>query len=61
MSSTDVAARAADRTNLTVQGLSAAAAKIGDVVKRITDIAGQTNLLALNATDLPLRNSSRPS
>ncbi len=40
----------ADRTNLTVQGLSAAAHKIGDVVKLINDIASQTNLLALNAT-----------
>jgi methyl-accepting chemotaxis protein len=35
---------------MTVQGLSAAAAKIGDVVKLISDIASQTNLLALNAT-----------
>jgi len=33
-----------------VQGLSAAAQKIGDVVKLISDIASQTNLLALNAT-----------
>jgi methyl-accepting chemotaxis protein len=40
----------ANRTNLTVQGLSAAAQKIGDVVKLISDIASQTNLLALNAT-----------
>src|ERR1043166_7563299 len=40
----------ANRTNLTVQGLSAAAQKIGDVVKLISDIANQTNLLALNAT-----------
>ena len=31
-------------------GLTAAAAKIGDVVKIISDIASQTNLLALNAT-----------
>jgi methyl-accepting chemotaxis protein len=38
------------RTNGTVQGLSAAAQKIGDVVKLISDIASQTNLLALNAT-----------
>jgi methyl-accepting chemotaxis protein len=30
--------------------LSAAAARIGDVVRLINDIAGQTNLLALNAT-----------
>jgi methyl-accepting chemotaxis protein len=40
----------ATRTNMTVQGLSAAAQKIGDVVKLIGDIASQTNLLALNAT-----------
>jgi methyl-accepting chemotaxis protein len=40
----------ANRTNVTVQGLSAAAAKIGDVVGLINDIASQTNLLALNAT-----------
>jgi methyl-accepting chemotaxis protein len=40
----------ANHTNLTVQGLSAAAQKIGDVVKLISDIASQTNLLALNAT-----------
>ncbi len=35
---------------MTVQGLSAAAQKIGAVVKLISDIASQTNLLALNAT-----------
>jgi methyl-accepting chemotaxis protein len=40
----------ADRTNVTVQGLSSAAMKIGDVVQLISDIASQTNLLALNAT-----------
>ena len=40
----------ANRTNVTVQGLSAAAQKIGDVVKLISDIASQPNLLALNAT-----------
>lgn len=40
----------ASRTNVTVQGLSSAAVKIGDVVKLISDIASQTNLLALNAT-----------
>ena len=39
-----------NRTNVTVAGLSAAAEKIGDVVKLIADIASQTNLLALNAT-----------
>ena len=37
-------------TDATVQGLSDAAARIGDVVRLIGDIAGQTNLLALNAT-----------
>ncbi|NKC32594.1 methyl-accepting chemotaxis protein [Falsiroseomonas selenitidurans] len=37
-------------TDTTVQGLSEAAARIGDVVRLIGDIAGQTNLLALNAT-----------
>src|SRR5208282_619059 len=40
----------ANRTNTTVQSLSEAAQKIGDVVKLISDIASQTNLLALNAT-----------
>jgi methyl-accepting chemotaxis protein len=40
----------ANRTNVTVQGLSTAAQRIGDVVKLISDIASQTNLLALNAT-----------
>jgi methyl-accepting chemotaxis protein len=51
--STRIAGQAVDeanRTNTTVQGLSAAAQKIGDVVKLISDIASQTNLLALNAT-----------
>ena len=33
-----------------VEALSAATAKIGEVVHLITEIAGQTNLLALNAT-----------
>ena len=48
-----VARAAADEaraTDGTVQGLAQAAAKIGDVVRLISDIAGQTNLLALNAT-----------
>src|SRR3546814_11080388 len=40
----------AERTNVQVQGLAAAAQKIGEVVQLITDIASQTNLLALNAT-----------
>jgi methyl-accepting chemotaxis protein len=38
------------RTDDLVNGLSTAAAKIGDVVNLINDIANQTNLLALNAT-----------
>ena len=38
------------RTNTTVQGLSEATDRIGEVVKLINDIANQTNLLALNAT-----------
>jgi methyl-accepting chemotaxis protein len=49
----EVARSAADEaraTDGTVQGLAQAAAKIGDVVRLISDIAGQTNLLALNAT-----------
>ncbi|HEX3398780.1 MAG TPA: methyl-accepting chemotaxis protein, partial [Acetobacteraceae bacterium] len=44
------AAEEGRRTNQTVAGLSAAAQKVGDVVKLIQDIAAQTNLLALNAT-----------
>ncbi len=40
----------ATRTNVTIQGLSDAAQKIGTVVSLINDIASQTNLLALNAT-----------
>ena len=40
----------ADRTNTTVEGLSHAAQRIGEVVQLIATIAGQTNLLALNAT-----------
>ena len=38
------------RTNDRVGELSKAAARIGDVVELINNIAGQTNLLALNAT-----------
>jgi methyl-accepting chemotaxis protein len=38
------------RTNEIVAGLSASAARIGDVVKLISSVAEQTNLLALNAT-----------
>ncbi|MDI3306200.1 MAG: methyl-accepting chemotaxis protein [Acetobacteraceae bacterium] len=44
------AAEEARTTDGTVQGLAQAAARIGDVVRLIGDIAGQTNLLALNAT-----------
>ncbi|WP_454016518.1 methyl-accepting chemotaxis protein [Azospirillum sp. Marseille-Q6669] len=39
-----------ERTNHTVEGLAAAAGKIGEVVTLIQSIAAQTNLLALNAT-----------
>ena len=46
----DKAAADGQRTNDTVQGLAAAAQKIGEVVELINDIAAQTNLLALNAT-----------
>jgi methyl-accepting chemotaxis protein len=48
-----IAAKAVDQagqTTRTVQGLTGAAQKIGDVVKIISEIAAQTNLLALNAT-----------
>jgi methyl-accepting chemotaxis protein len=48
-----VAAKAvgeADTTHATVEGLAVAAARIGDVVRLINDVASQTNLLALNAT-----------
>jgi methyl-accepting chemotaxis protein len=40
----------ADASHRTMQGLADAAARIGDVVHLISDIAGRTNLLALNAT-----------
>ncbi len=40
----------ADSSHATMQGLSEATARIGDVVHLISDIASQTNLLALNAT-----------
>ena len=40
----------ANRTTERVEGLAAAADKIGEVVKLITEIADQTHLLALNAT-----------
>jgi methyl-accepting chemotaxis protein len=51
--SSKIAGQAVDeagRANATVQDLSQAAQKIGDVVKLISAIAEQTNLLALNAT-----------
>jgi len=51
--STEIAQDAADRvdqTNTDVAALNEAAAKIGDIVSLIKDIAEQTNLLALNAT-----------
>nr|WP_298686730.1 methyl-accepting chemotaxis protein [uncultured Dongia sp.] len=44
------AAQQANSTNELVEGLYAAADKIGAVVQLINNIAGQTNLLALNAT-----------
>lgn len=44
------AVKTADTTTARVQSLTEAAARIGDVVKLISDIAEQTNLLALNAT-----------
>jgi len=40
----------ASRTNALMRNLSDSAAKIGQVLKLISDIASQTNLLALNAT-----------
>jgi methyl-accepting chemotaxis protein len=44
------AVQRADSSQSTMQGLSEATARIGDVVHLISDIASQTNLLALNAT-----------
>jgi methyl-accepting chemotaxis protein len=44
------AVQASARTSTTMQGLSAAAQRIGDVLQLIQNIASQTNLLALNAT-----------
>jgi methyl-accepting chemotaxis protein len=51
--STGIANRSVEQARATdgkVQGLSAAAAEIGGVVRLINDIASRTNLLALNAT-----------
>ena len=47
--STD-AAKETQRINTLMADLSAAAGRIGEVVKLVNDIASQTNLLALNAT-----------
>ena len=44
------AVKQAEKTDARIAELSAAASRIGDVVKLITAIAEQTNLLALNAT-----------
>ncbi len=44
------AVQEAEATDRCVSGLNEAAARIGSVVKLISDIAGRTNLLALNAT-----------
>jgi methyl-accepting chemotaxis protein len=49
----DVSRQAVRRTEASqssIRGLSESTARIGDVVRLISDIAGQTNLLALNAT-----------
>ena len=44
------AVQQAERTDVRMSELTAAAARIGDVLKLISAIAAQTNLLALNAT-----------
>jgi methyl-accepting chemotaxis protein len=46
----NAAVERADVTDAKVGGMAAAADRVGDVVKLITDIASRTNLLALNAT-----------
>jgi methyl-accepting chemotaxis protein len=46
----DQAVEQAQKTDARIVKLSAAANRIGDVVKLINDVAEQTNLLALNAT-----------
>ena len=51
--STRIAAKAVDAASVTdekVQGLAAAAQKIGEIIAIISGVANQTNLLALNAT-----------
>lgn len=40
----------ANQSNASIEGLTAAGEKIGEVVSMINDVAAQTNLLALNAT-----------
>jgi len=47
---TRAAVQRAEVSQSTMQGLSDSTARIGDVVRLISDIASQTNLLALNAT-----------
>jgi methyl-accepting chemotaxis protein len=47
---TAAAVKASDRTQTTIDSLSAAVDRIGEVASLISDIASQTNLLALNAT-----------
>jgi len=44
------AVRHADTSNASIQGLTAAGEKIGEVVSMINDVTAQTNLLVLNAT-----------
>ena len=46
----DEAVACASTTDAKVGGMAAAADRVGDVARLITDIAGRTNLLALNAT-----------
>jgi len=47
---TQEAVEGVQTADVTIEGLSAAAQKIGEIVSLINDIASQTNLLALNAT-----------
>ncbi|MBK1836291.1 cache domain-containing protein [Azospirillum sp. YIM B02556] len=47
---TRAAVAASNRTETTIESLSAAVSRIGDVAELIRGIAAQTNLLALNAT-----------